>query len=166
MGFRPWLPTSAPPGRQDFEFKLQLDHPEHEYCVQYRESDFDFVSRIMAQEGIFYYFRHEDTGHVMVIADHADAYFEGAEPVDYPHDYGTRDMRDHIKTWEHAYRCHSGRWSHTDFDFENPDMGLMSSTRSVVKLPDIEKSGEVRLPRLLCAEGTWVVAGRSAYRGP
>lgn len=48
----------------------------HDYCVQYRESDFDFVSRLMEEEGIFYYFQHTDKSHVMVFGDspqHHDA---------------------------------------------------------------------------------------------
>lgn len=126
-------------GFQDFEFQLQLEHPEHEYCVQYRETDFDFATRLMAQEGIFYYFRHDADRHVMVIADHAGAYFDLSAPdVDYPLDRGTQDINDQIKSWEHGYHCHSGRWSHTDYDFENPSTSLMNSTRSVVKLPGIE----------------------------
>ena len=47
--------------------KLSGNHREREYCVQYRETDFNFVSRLMEEEGMFYYFRHENGKHTLVI---------------------------------------------------------------------------------------------------
>src|SRR5262245_21318832 len=43
-------------------------HPR-DYCVQYRESDFNFASRLMEEEGIFYFFKHTSGGHKMVVAN-------------------------------------------------------------------------------------------------
>ncbi|MCX7338630.1 MAG: type VI secretion system tip protein TssI/VgrG [Alphaproteobacteria bacterium] len=43
-----------------------------DYCVQYDESDFDFVCRLMEEEGIFYFFQHAEDGHTLVLADTAD----------------------------------------------------------------------------------------------
>ena len=55
-------------GFSDFETsEIKGNHKQWEYCVQYRETDFNFVSRLMEQEGIFYYFRHEDSKHVLVL---------------------------------------------------------------------------------------------------
>ena len=55
---------------QDADFtKLQKHYPSRDYCVQYRESDFAFVSRLMEQEGIYYFFDHRDGRHVMVLCD-------------------------------------------------------------------------------------------------
>ena len=54
----------------DFSDKLQrTDYLTLDYCVQYRESDFDFVSRLMEQEGIYYYFEHTDGVHKLVLCD-------------------------------------------------------------------------------------------------
>ena len=47
-----------------------------EYCVQYRETDFNFISRLMEQNGIFYFFEHEEGKHTMVIADSSSAHEE------------------------------------------------------------------------------------------
>src|SRR5262245_39731813 len=58
-----------------FEIKAGGKHPEWEYCVQYRESDFNFVSRLLEQEGMYYYFRHEKDKHTLVIADKTDSYY-------------------------------------------------------------------------------------------
>jgi len=52
-----------------YRFALQGTHNSREYCVQYRESEFNFMSRLMEEEGIFYYFEHEEDNHVMVMAD-------------------------------------------------------------------------------------------------
>lgn len=53
----------------EFTLDLQGEYPACEYRVQYNESDFDFVSRLMEEEGIFYRFDHEQTRHVMVLSD-------------------------------------------------------------------------------------------------
>ena len=48
-------------------------HPKREYCVQYRETDFNFVSRLMEEEGMYYFFKHEQGKHTMMIADKTSA---------------------------------------------------------------------------------------------
>jgi len=60
-------------GFTDYRLDLGAYNPR-EYCVQYNESHFDFVSRLMEDEGIFYFFEHEEGKHTLVIADHADAH--------------------------------------------------------------------------------------------
>jgi type VI secretion system secreted protein VgrG len=60
-------------GYTDFEFNCNGSYPKREYCVQYRESHFNFVSRLMEEEGIFYFFKHTSAKHMMVIADNPDA---------------------------------------------------------------------------------------------
>jgi type VI secretion system secreted protein VgrG len=64
-------------GVADDEVKIQVhgEHPEWEYCVQYRESDLAFISRLMEQEGIFYFFEHSGQKAVMRIGD---------DPADHP----------------------------------------------------------------------------------
>jgi type VI secretion system secreted protein VgrG len=58
-------------GFDDVEFKLREDslNPKLEYCVQYRETDLNFVSRLMEQHGIYYFFKHERGKHTLVLAD-------------------------------------------------------------------------------------------------
>ncbi len=56
-------------GFQDYKLSLNGDYSPMEYCVQYRETDFNFISRLMEQNGIFYFFQHERRKHTMVIAD-------------------------------------------------------------------------------------------------
>ncbi|MCG7961122.1 MAG: type VI secretion system tip protein TssI/VgrG, partial [Candidatus Thiodiazotropha taylori] len=56
-------------GFSDFEDKLSGSYREWEYCVQYRETDFNFISRLMEQEGIYFYFDHVDGKHTLVMCD-------------------------------------------------------------------------------------------------
>lgn len=62
----------AQPDRQ-----LHGDYPKREYCIQYRESAFDFIQRLLEEEGIYYFFRHSATEHTLVLADHPASH----EPV-------------------------------------------------------------------------------------
>ncbi len=61
-------------GSAKFDVKLTGEYRPWEYCVQYRETDFNFVSRLLEQEGIYYYFKHEDGKHTLVLADSSDAH--------------------------------------------------------------------------------------------
>ena len=53
----------------DFKLELTGTYRKWTYCVQYRETDFNFVSRLMEQEGIYYYFRHTDGHNTLVLTD-------------------------------------------------------------------------------------------------
>ena len=58
----------------EYRFDLTGTYRQWEYCVQYRETDFNFVSRLMENEGMYYYFEHEDGKHTMVICDAPSAH--------------------------------------------------------------------------------------------
>lgn len=127
-------------GFSDYKFDLQLDHKKWEYCVQYRETDFNFVSRLMEQEGVSYWFKHADGKHEMVISDHKGAYYDLIEKeVEYPPNVGGVSITDHITSWEHRYEFRPGKWAQTDYNFKTPSTNLMSSEPSVVSLPGIDK---------------------------
>lgn len=127
-------------GFTDFEMSLKLEHKEWEYCVQYRESDFNFVTRLMEQEGIFYFFEHSDGKHKLVIADHKDAYVDCVETeVDYPVTVGQHMFKDHITSWEQQFEFRPGKWAQTDYNFETPTTSLLTKSNSVVSLPNIDK---------------------------
>jgi type VI secretion system secreted protein VgrG len=54
---------------EDYEFQLNESYPQREYCVQYRETDFDFINRRLEHYGIYYYFDHRDDNEVIVFTD-------------------------------------------------------------------------------------------------
>ncbi len=107
-------------GFSDFKLQLSGKHPQRDYCVQYRETDFNFVSRLMEEEGIYYFFKHEQGKHTLVLADAKSGYFDCPEKeVDYPRDPGSRAKEDHITRWEHCYEFRTGKWAQTDYNFED-----------------------------------------------
>jgi type VI secretion system secreted protein VgrG len=124
-------------GFTDYKKNLQSTYDKWEYCVQYRETDFNFVSRLLEQEGIFYYFQQADGKHTLVLADQKSAYQDCAEKEA---DYSAGSQApNHVASWEHRYELRPGKWAQTDYNFETPLVSLMSNTTSVVKLPPNDK---------------------------
>lgn len=103
-----------------------------DYCVQYRETDFAFISRLMEQEGIYYYFKHEESKHILVLADSYSAHdkIPGYEEVPYyPPSETTLRERDHIDHWVVAREVQSGAFVYKDFDFQAPRKNLLTMLR-------------------------------------
>ncbi|CAN7156372.1 MULTISPECIES: type VI secretion system Vgr family protein [unclassified Pseudomonas] len=122
-------------GFSDFEDALSRPYREWEYCVQYRETSFDFVSRLMEQEGIYYFFRHEQGRHVLVLADaygaHANVPGYASVPY-YPKNEQQRE-RDHIYDWHLAQQVQPGSLELNDYDFQRP--GARIDVRSAMPRP-------------------------------
>ncbi|RPT63742.1 type VI secretion system tip protein VgrG, partial [Pseudomonas aeruginosa] len=88
-------------GFSDFEDALSRSYREWEYCVQYRETSFDFVSRLMEQEGIYYWFRHEQSRHILVLSDAYGAHQSPPNYASVPYYPPTLEQRerDHFYDW-------------------------------------------------------------------
>ncbi len=122
-------------GFSDFEDALTRSYREWEYCVQYRETSLDFVSRLMEQEGIYYYFRHEKSRHVLVLCDAYGAHHTApgyASVPFYPLDDQMRE-RDHIHDWRMAREVQPGSLELNDYDFQRPSARL--EVRSSIARP-------------------------------
>jgi len=124
-------------GYSAYELNLRGSYAKREYCVQYRETDLNFVSRLMEQEGIFYYFRHENAKHTLVLADQKSAYQDCPEK-EVEGSVGSHGTGQ-ITGWEHQYEFRSGKWAQTDYNFETPSTSLMTNTKTVVSLPGNDK---------------------------
>ncbi len=113
-------------GFSDFEDSLSQTYHEWEYCVQYRETSFDFVSRLMEQEGIYYYFRHEKSRHVLVLADAYGAHSTVSDYASVPYYPPTDEQRerDHFFDWRLAREVQSGSLALNDYDFQRPGARL------------------------------------------
>lgn len=114
-------------GYSDYDLRCSGSYPKREYCVQYRESHLDFVSRLLEEEGIFYFFEHTDDKHVLVLADSNTA----AEPCPGPAKVRIRSMagpdEDHVATLEREHSVHVGTVSLTDYDYLQPPLSLDTS---------------------------------------
>ena len=122
-------------GFSDFEDALSRPYREWEYCVQYRETSFDFVSRLMEQEGIYYFFRHEQDRHVLVLADAYGAHttVPGYASIPYyPKDEQQRE-RDHMHNWHLAQQVQPGSLELNDYDFQRPSASI--DVRSAMPRP-------------------------------
>lgn len=97
-------------------------HPELDYVVQYNETAFNFVSRLLEREGIFYYFTHEDGKHTLALADSTSVFQDGdPSTIEYTYSSGARATVNRITDWRHHYEYRSGKWSSTDYNFvDNP----------------------------------------------
>lgn len=102
-----------------FEMPLAGTYPPRNYIVQHNETDFAFLSRLLEDEGISYYFRHGADGHVMVLTDTPEGFADvpGAHPyrpVSFLPAVGS------IISWEKAQEIRSGKWASRDYSFETP----------------------------------------------
>lgn len=113
-------------GLTDYQSKLSKTYKVREYCVQYRESDFQFVSRLMEQEGIYYYFDCTATNHKMVLVDNLSAHpdISGAKVIPFRPPNDTRSADDHIYEWKHKLAIQPGKFSYRDFDYNKPNVNL------------------------------------------
>ncbi|QDV42145.1 Phage-related baseplate assembly protein [Stieleria neptunia] len=123
-------------GFTDFVDSSRESHRRWEYCVQYRESDFDFVNRLMEQEGIYYYFKHDESKHQMVLADGMTAHSpaDGYATVPFfPPDEGRLREMEHVYHWSASKEVQTGAYALNDFNFETPNANLLASSKTILK---------------------------------
>jgi type VI secretion system secreted protein VgrG len=163
----------------DFVFRLEPgDYAKREYCVQYRETDFNFVSRLMEEEGIFYFFEHYENKHVMVLADKYDHFKKSSllPSISYSsNEYQEEDGE--IRDWSVTQEVRPGKYTVTDFNFMRPEFDLTRTSNGAderkLEVYDYpgefteDKQGE-RLARLRMEEeqsSMTVTNGTSSCRG-
>jgi type VI secretion system secreted protein VgrG len=123
-------------GLPDYSISLTGSYSPLEYCVQYRETDFQFISRLMEEYGIFYFFRHEQKKHTMVIADSPSAHepCPGQEKAGYNLVAGGLDQADVITSWRLEQQWRSGKCTLTDYNFTSPSTSLLASESTIVSV--------------------------------
>lgn len=108
------------------------------YCVQYRESDFNFVSRLMEQEGIYYFFKSAAGRHTLVLADSYGAHSPapGYAQVRYlPSEDHTMRESEVIYDWRMSGEVEPGGQVLQDFDFEKPSANLLAKSNLAGNYP-------------------------------
>jgi len=111
----------------DFKFELTSSYRKWTYCVQYRETDFNFVSRLMEHEGIYYYVRHTDGHNTLVITDSCSKHTPAAgceELAFIPPERLVRPELEHIGSWQFSREIQPGVYVHKDYDLERPSVDL------------------------------------------
>lgn len=111
----------------DFDTKgLKGTYRKWEYCVQYRESDFDFASRLMEQEGVYYYFEHTQAKHTLVLCDASASHTPiTGDPIIPFRVSGEGQLEsERIAEWLRTETLQSTKFQYRDFDFEKPSANI------------------------------------------
>jgi len=108
-------------------FEIQGEFHPREYCVQYRETDFDFASRLMEDEGIYYYFEHGADGHKMIVANTQQSHRKCPEKNEVPFVLdltGEEGFISCVGTWLVRHQLQTGKYTLWDHNFELPHRRL------------------------------------------
>ena len=117
-------------GFTDFEKRLSASYRKWGYCVQYRETDFNFISRLMEQEGIYYFFKHEDGKHTLVLCDSKSSHelFPGYDSIPFRPRADDSAFSRRIDEWTVEQEIQPGKYVHTDYNYLKPKASLLTSS--------------------------------------
>ncbi len=115
-------------GFSNYRFRLTGTYEPREYCVQYRETDLNFISRLLDEEGIFYFFEHEDGKHTLVVADNPRAHepCPVLDAVRFVHTQASLGEDDVVTWFSKEQEVRAGKSALTDYNFETPSLDLMA----------------------------------------
>jgi type VI secretion system secreted protein VgrG len=112
-----------------FVDQLSGSYQPRTYCVQYRETDFNFVCRLMEEEGIFFFFKHSEDKHDLVLADATSAHetVAGFEQILYLEDNKSMAEAQAINDWHMRHEIQTGKLTLRDYNFTTPSTDLTST---------------------------------------
>lgn len=111
---------------------LKDEDRKREYCVQYRETDLNFISRLLEDEGIFYFFEHYEDKHVIVLADNPTAYLtvKGEPEIRFNVDGGNVAAKESVSSFIYSRRLHPGKVTQRDFNYQRINLDLTSEKQT------------------------------------
>ncbi|WP_369397698.1 type VI secretion system Vgr family protein, partial [Pseudomonas plecoglossicida] len=123
-----------------YEFRLSKPLKSHSYITQYRESDFNFVQRLLENEGLFYYFEHTADSHLMVITDDSSTLVPLPEqPQIRFHSASVTETADSITQWQASRQLQSGKIAVRTFDYRQPRNFLPVTMQSLNDQGDVDQ---------------------------
>ncbi len=130
-------------GYNDFRFELHNNYEPWEFSLQYRESAFNYFSRLCELEGLFYFFEQTESRTVLVIGDSPAVHppCPGQSRIEMERSYGRgyRRTEDTIHTWVVERQFQSGKYTHRDYNFERPKDNLEVQIPSASRLGNNDK---------------------------
>ncbi|HEX5753974.1 MAG TPA: type VI secretion system tip protein TssI/VgrG [Archangium sp.] len=111
---------------QHYELRLSNTYEPRNYCVQYRESDWAFLCRLMEEDGIFHFFEHHEDKHVLVMGDSPGACqpISGSEQLSFRQSAGMVPQAEHVLRFRFAEEIQPGQVSLRDFNFKKPNLPM------------------------------------------
>ncbi|MEM7783566.1 MAG: type VI secretion system tip protein TssI/VgrG [Planctomycetota bacterium] len=131
-----------------------IENVRVEQCVQYRETDFNFVSRILEQYGVYYYFEHSQDDHKLILCDKPNYPSCLDKEVKYRLNQDSV-AADGITSWERQYQFASGKYAHTDYNFEKATENLDAKSPKI----SAEQTSDVDNYELFDYPGEYSVKG-------
>jgi type VI secretion system secreted protein VgrG len=120
-------------GYSDFKLMLTRNYQPRTYCVQYRETDFNFVTRLMEEEGIFYFFEHSASQHILILGDSPSAHQSCPGQMRAPYSpAGGPQQSDAVTGWLWEQGVRPAQYALTDFNFETPSTDLAVNVSTLV----------------------------------
>jgi type VI secretion system secreted protein VgrG len=123
-------------GFTDFDDQTKGSYPAWEYCVQYRETAFNFVSRLCEQEGIFYFFKHENGKHTLILGDSPSVHKPCPDQSKVMFDATAlrehRHEEDVVYGWKQEQEMRAGKYALCDYNFETPATWLGTELSSAI----------------------------------
>jgi len=121
-------------GFKDFQIKAsRSDYEKIEYCVQYRESDLAFVSRLLEEWGVYTHFEHDAQRHQLMLCDsrscHKPVKAGGGIVPFLPLSGSDRHDREHVSSWRGERRFRTGKFATNDFDYMKPTANLQAEQK-------------------------------------
>ncbi len=124
-------------GFQDFQDRTQGTYPQREYVVQYRETAFNFVSRLMEEYGIFYFFEHDQNTHKLILADKPQVHKNCPVQHKVRFNYtpgSTFQKEDIVESWGAEQELRPGKYALTDYNFQTPNTSLMANVQTIAEI--------------------------------
>ncbi|MGJ0625274.1 type VI secretion system Vgr family protein [Xenorhabdus bovienii] len=140
--FRIWQKKTVPEIISDvlnkykikFKNELNAKYQPLEYCTQYKETDFDFLSRLMEREGIYYYFQHDKNDHTLILADSPQSHSalpEQASIEYYPSHFSPRNKdKNYLYDWIVSYSINPKLYTMSDYNFLKPNAQLKETQQN------------------------------------
>jgi type VI secretion system secreted protein VgrG len=121
----------------EVSYEVQGEFKARNYCVQYRETDWDFASRLMEEEGIYYFFEHSDGKHKIILGNTPQSHPDCPSKSDVSFALQVPEEDDFItsiKKWQNDYRLQSGKISFRDHHFQVPSNKLEAAQPSLFQV--------------------------------
>jgi type VI secretion system secreted protein VgrG len=137
----------------NFKFNLFRSYRKWTYCVQYRESDLNFVMRLLEHEGIYWYFEHKEKEHKLVLIDSRSAHDApaGHESLPFYEDGSVPPDTEAVTRWSFSREIRPGKTALDSYDFERPSVDLLASK-------DVKRDHDLGDAEVFDYQGDYIVA--------